>query len=117
MCDMAYENPHAERINGTIKNQYLKGYNPQSFTNLIEMTQRAVYNYNNIRPHKSLKKQPPVAYEINLPAGGASLLNDDFCSTRITNLQHDENHHSPKRATMKKDYKNSVSKTVNVFQA
>ena len=26
MCEMAYENPNAERINGTIKNQYLKDH-------------------------------------------------------------------------------------------
>ena len=31
MCESVYENIHAERVNGTIKNQYLKGYNPGSF--------------------------------------------------------------------------------------
>ena len=30
MCDIVFENPHAERINGTIKNQYIKGYNPHA---------------------------------------------------------------------------------------
>jgi putative transposase len=52
MCEIVFENAHAERINGTIKNQYLKGYNPYSYVSLIEMTRRAVKNYNCIRPHK-----------------------------------------------------------------
>ncbi len=30
MCDSVYENPHAERVNGTIKNDYLVFYNPQN---------------------------------------------------------------------------------------
>src|SRR5205814_83960 len=63
MCDVAYENPHAERINGTIKNQYLKGYNPMNYPSLISMTQRAVNNYNGVRPHKSLPKISPEEYE------------------------------------------------------
>ena len=31
MCESVYENPHAERINGTIKNDYLVGYGPQNY--------------------------------------------------------------------------------------
>jgi transposase InsO family protein len=80
MCDVAYENAYAERINGTIKNQYLKGYNPQNFGELIRMTGRAINNYNNVRPHHSLNNKTPASFEKQLsPAGGASHLNDNFC--------------------------------------
>lgn len=69
MGEMAYENPNAERINGTIKNQYLKGYDPKSFDQLTAMTQRAIRNYNEVRPHSSLNKNTPKGYEkLCLPA-------------------------------------------------
>lgn len=63
MCELVYENAHAERINGTIKNQYLIHYRPLSYPELEKMTQRAVNNYNTVRPHKSLKKRTPAAFE------------------------------------------------------
>jgi len=110
MCDMAYENAYAERINGTIKNQYLKGYNPQTFKELKAMTDRAVYNYNNIRPHRSLKNQTPAAFEKQLPAGGPSSRNDNFCIFGINTGQQQINH----RSRMTKRTK-EVEKTVNVF--
>ena len=68
MCDSVYENAHAERINGTIKNQYLKGYNPQCYKTLVTQTKRAVNNYNNKRPHKSLSGKSPAAFEEQLEA-------------------------------------------------
>ncbi|MFN2440076.1 MAG: IS3 family transposase [Chitinophagaceae bacterium] len=115
MCDMVYENSHAERLNGTIKNQYLKGYNPQSYAVLIEMTKRSVTNYNSVRPHQSLKKIPPAAFETLLPAGGSSLTNNDFCICGNSIELHQKNHHLSKRAISTiKDLK-TVEKTVNVF--
>lgn len=80
MCDIVFENAHAERINGTIKNQYLKGYNPQCFESLISQTARAVKNYNYHRPHQSLNNMPPVEFESQLPAGGTLLTDDVFCN-------------------------------------
>lgn len=73
MCDMAYENPYAERINGTIKNQYLKGYNPLSLQALNKAMKRAVANYNNKRPHSSLQYLSPMSYEATLPKTYPSL--------------------------------------------
>lgn len=35
MCKEVYENSHAERINGIIKNDYLVGYGPQDFEQLV----------------------------------------------------------------------------------
>lgn len=93
MCDIVYENAMAERINGTIKNQYLKGYGPTSFSELEQMTQRAVKNYNFIRPHTSLNRMTPVAYEQHQPAGGSFLQNDDFCNSGNHQQQRQKNHH------------------------
>lgn len=63
MCDSVYENAHAERINGTIKNQYLKGYQPKSFLDLQRKLAKAVYMYNSSRPHQGLGGKSPDQYE------------------------------------------------------
>jgi len=57
MAETVYENAHAERINGTIKNSYLMGYAPSNFAELITMLKRAVNVYNNIRPHSAIGGQ------------------------------------------------------------
>lgn len=75
MCEIVYENAHAERVNGTIKNQYLIHYKPLTYQALVKMTERAVNNYNAVRPHKSLKKITPAAFEQrSLPAAPPSHL-------------------------------------------
>ena len=66
MGKSAYENPHAERLNGTIKNDYLVYYRPTNFMELREMLSKAVYNYNNNRPHSSLKELTPMQFERNV---------------------------------------------------
>lgn len=63
MCEMAYENGKAERVNGTIKNNYLIHYKINSFEELVKSVDRAVSLYNNDRPHKSLKYKTPNDYE------------------------------------------------------
>lgn len=63
MGKCAYENPHAERLNGTIKNDYLIYFRPLTFEQLKQMLERTVYNYNNGRPHTSLKGFSPVQFE------------------------------------------------------
>jgi transposase InsO family protein len=117
MCEMAYENPHAERINGTIKNQYLKGYNPRNFAELKRQTDRAVNNYNNVRPHDSLKRKTPLGFEKTKPAGGASLTNDNFCISMNTDRLHQKNHHLSKSLTEINKMVKTDPKTVNVIQA
>jgi putative transposase len=112
MCEAAYENAHAERVNGTIKNQYLNGYGPQNYRELVEMTKRAVYNYNHVRPHQSLDHMPPAVFEQSRPAGGSSLPNDHFCSSRNLARQHQKNNHS---AMSTKSSIQPVQKTVNVI--
>ena len=67
MCESVYENAHAERINGTIKNGYLIHYGPQDYNQLIAMTTKAVMKYNLERPHQSLGNMSPNQFEKSLP--------------------------------------------------
>ena len=60
MAQTNSENNHAERVNGTIKNQYLSYYMPTSFNELVNNTERAVFNYNYSRPHESLNNATPA---------------------------------------------------------
>jgi len=68
MGETVYENPHAERINGTIKNQYLWGYKPTNLAELKRALAKAVKMYNEERPHKALKKLSPKVFESKLNA-------------------------------------------------
>jgi putative transposase len=60
--ETVYENSHAERLNGTIKNSYLYCYAPQTFEGLEKELKRAVHMYNNGKPHHALNKMTPVQY-------------------------------------------------------
>lgn len=63
MGESAYENPHAERLNGTIKNSYLKYYSPQTFEQLTKELTKAVEMYNDGKPHHSLGGLTPKQFE------------------------------------------------------
>jgi putative transposase len=73
MGKCAYENPHAERLNGTIKNDYLTYYRPSNLKELTQMLTRAVYNYNNSRPHTSLRQYTPIEFERSLVNNSTSI--------------------------------------------
>ena len=62
MGTSVFENPHAERINGTIKNDYLIPWGPKNFEELDKMLTKAVYLYNTIKPHKSLNGLSPEQF-------------------------------------------------------
>ena len=62
--ETVYENAHAERLNGTIKNSYLYAYAPQTFEQLGKQLKRAVHMYNHGKPHKALNKMTPAEYRI-----------------------------------------------------
>ncbi len=66
MCNEVYENTHIERVNGTIKNQYLNRWAISSKKELAGRLQAAVNAYNTSRPHESIGKMPPVAWEEKL---------------------------------------------------
>jgi len=65
MGKTAYENPHAERLNRTIKNQYLRHYNPHNQNDLIIKLKYAVRMYNQGKPHTSLGGMTPELFEKN----------------------------------------------------
>ena len=63
MAKTAQDNAYAERINRTIKNDYIELWNPKSFEQLKKMIDQAVYQYNNRRPHNNIGKISPVDFE------------------------------------------------------
>lgn len=63
MCKEAYQNPIGERINGTIKNNYLKHWSINSYKMLTKKVDRAVQLYNYEKPHKSLQYATPFEKE------------------------------------------------------
>lgn len=57
MGEKAQENAYAERINGTIKNEYLKYWEIETYKELTKAIKKAVNHYNKKRTHKSLPKK------------------------------------------------------------
>ena len=53
------ENPIAERINGIIKNEYIKPLKPRDFMEAKEYVVQAVLRYNHERPHASISYHTP----------------------------------------------------------
>lgn len=66
MCKNAYENGKAERVNGVIKNNYLRHKQIDSPEKLVKEVDRAVHLYNNDKPHIELKRKSPIQFENNL---------------------------------------------------
>lgn len=66
MCDMAWENAYAERINRTIKEEYLDGWHITDYRHLELSVHKAVIHYNHKRKHKSLKGMTPYEFEKSL---------------------------------------------------
>lgn len=67
MCEKPQDNAYTERLNGTIKNEYLKYKSINTITELRRELGKAVSHYNNKRIHNSLKnKMSPVQFEENL---------------------------------------------------
>lgn len=62
MCKSSQDNAYAERINRTIKEEYLDHWKPSDFKQLNQLTQRAVINYNNKRIHNSLDRMRPAGF-------------------------------------------------------
>ncbi len=66
MCEMAYENGKAERLNGIIKNNYLKHWQIRTLKELKQSVDRAVALYNQGKPHKKLGYKTPEQFEIEI---------------------------------------------------
>jgi len=103
MCESVYENPHAERINGTIKNDYVIQYGPKDYLQLSSMLGKAVDMYNYIKPHKALNGQSPVDFE-------HSTFNTDRNPDEIKEKQSITNNNFENRYKI-------LLKTVNAIQA
>ena len=63
MALSAQDNAYAERINRTIKEEYLDYWKPKTFIQLKRYVRKSVENYNNQRPHNNLGKISPLEYE------------------------------------------------------
>lgn len=63
MCEYPWENGKAERINGIIKNNYLKYRNINNYVELQKEVDRSVELYNHHKPHIGLKRLSPVKFE------------------------------------------------------
>jgi len=60
-----YENSHAERLNGIIKNNYLYPYGPTNLSSLLKLLEKAIHMYNTGKPHRALGKKTPHSYLLN----------------------------------------------------
>jgi transposase InsO family protein len=61
--EKVYENSHAERLNGIIKNNYLYPYGPTNLSSLKRLLNKAVLMYNTGKPHKALGKLTPSEFK------------------------------------------------------
>jgi putative transposase len=64
--EKVYENSHAERLNGIIKNNYLYPYGPTNMTSLKKLLDKAVLMYNTGKPHKALGKLTPSNFRTTI---------------------------------------------------
>ena len=61
------DNAYVERINGIIKNEYLKYWSIETLEQLQNKLKRVVKHYNTRRPHKSLpNRMSPVEFEMEV---------------------------------------------------
>lgn len=108
--EIVYENAHAERLNGTIKNSYLYCYAPETFEELVKELKRAVHIYNHEKPHMALNKMTPVQYRI------AHCVDFENNSSQVPSYfpKSTENHHYHFNDGIQKK-KKTMSNSVNVI--
>ena len=63
MCEYPWENGKAERINGVIKNNYLKHRSIKTFEDLVKEVDGSVSLYNHEKPHIKLRIKTPITCE------------------------------------------------------
>lgn len=63
---VATDNAYAERINGTIKNEFLRCWEIEDYKDLKRKLKKAVMYYNNKRPHNHLQRKSPIEFEKEL---------------------------------------------------
>ena len=82
----AQDNAYAERINGTIKNEYLKHWNIKTFEELKRKVNKAVLHYNSKRIHDSLPERISPN-EFNRTVHNYKIVEEIFAADRITTKQ------------------------------
>ncbi len=81
MCEFAYQNGKAERINGVIKNNYLKHWEINDLGQLTKQVDRAVRLYNTDKPHSCLHRKTPYDFEkelANLEGQNKPMMTESF---------------------------------------
>ena len=64
MCKQAWQNAYTERVNGTIKNDYLYAQDIQTLAQLRKALDQTVKVYNEQKPHQNLVgKMSPFKFE------------------------------------------------------
>jgi transposase InsO family protein len=86
MAETVYENAFAERLNGLIKNDYLRYYNPTDFKELLKQLTRAVRNYNS-KPHSELERLSPIDYETKCGNVEDSQRKNRIAFSKVTGLR------------------------------
>ena len=66
MATSAQDNAYAERINRTIKEEYLNYWQPKSFYQLKQQVKKAVTHYNSKRAHNNIERKTPKQFNQNI---------------------------------------------------
>jgi putative transposase len=99
--EKVYENSHAERLNGVIKNNYLYPYAPNDLKSLRKLLNKAIVMYNTEKPHRALGNTTP----------------SNYLNNRVVDNEYNSKSHLPLSTLHNNDYfkrKNS-NKTVNAI--
>lgn len=123
MCEYAWENGKAERINGVIKNNYLKHRKISSYEELVKEVDRSVQLYNESKPHIKLKRLTPNQFEKTYNCNGKQT---DGEKSAMELKYTPQGHNSPSGCgkqtsssniaqELKKWKSKNISKTVNVI--
>jgi hypothetical protein len=123
MCEMAYENGRAERVNGIIKNNYLVHYPIKTFEQLEKMLDRSVALYNQEKPHKALHYKTPLYFENNLlllhkqndPRMKESFYGNIQIDGASSPIQSEQNNPQNQDVFIGNTKRDKRTKTVNVF--
>jgi len=96
--EKVYENSHAERLNGIIKNNYLYPYGPTNMTSLKRLLNKAVLMYNTGKPHKALGKLTPSMFKSTIDNENNSSSN--LPSSTVNHINHKRSNLSNKKVNV-----------------
>jgi putative transposase len=91
MCEEVYENTHIERVNETIKDQYLSRIEINNEHDLKQKVEQVIESYHDKRPHQSLQKLTPMQFEEYLK----SVPKENRMKMEIYTVQKDYEHPDP----------------------